>query len=204
MNPLLILAVIAGGVSGTFIFSIMHVGLISVPSPGSIFAVAAMTPKGDYFGVMLGVVIAAAVSFVVAAFILRFTKTKSEGLEEAAVKTQEMKGKKSQTASYFASEQTEAGDIKKIIFACDAGMGSSAMGASIMKNKVKKAGLDVEVTNTSINQLTSDADMVITHKDLTDRAKAKLPDAIHVSVDNFLGSPKYDELIENLKNQQEK
>ncbi len=207
MNPLLIFAVMAGGVSGTFIFSIMHVGLISVPSPGSIFAVLAMTPKGDFVGIILGVLIAAAVSFAVAAFILRFTKAKSEDLGEAAEKTQEMKGKKSQTTSYFANDAAKTSgmdQVKKIVFACDAGMGSSAMGASIMKNKVKKAGLDVDVSNTSINQLTGDADLIITHKDLTDRAKAKQPDAIHVSVDNFLGSPKYDELIENLKNQQEK
>ncbi len=55
------------------------------------------------------------------------------------------------------------------------------------------------MTNTAINNLPSDADIVITHKDLTDRAKAKLPNATHISVDNFLNSPKYDELIEKLK-----
>ncbi|MBJ8056630.1 PTS mannitol transporter subunit IIBC, partial [Bacillus cereus] len=81
---------------------------------------------------------------------------------------------------------------------CDAGMGSSAMGASILKNKVKKAELDSDVTNTSISNIPDDADVVFTHKDLTDRAKAKLPGAVHISVDNFLNSPKYDELIEKL------
>lgn len=73
------------------------------------------------------------------------------------------------------------------------------MGASIMRNKVQKAGLDIEVMNTSINQLPSDADVVITHQNLTDRAKEKLPNAYHVSVENFLNSPKYDELIQTLK-----
>jgi PTS system mannitol-specific IIC component len=89
--------------------------------------------------------------------------------------------------------------VNKIIFACDAGMGSSAMGASLLKNKAKKAGLsDIEVKNASIAQIPSDADIVITHKDLTDRARQKLPGARHVSVDNFLGSPKYDELIDEI------
>jgi PTS system mannitol-specific IIC component len=89
--------------------------------------------------------------------------------------------------------------VNKIIFACDAGMGSSAMGASLLKNKAKKAGLtDIEVKNTAINQIPDDADVVITHKDLTDRARNKLPGARHVSVDNFLGSPKYDELIDEI------
>jgi PTS system mannitol-specific IIC component len=68
-----------------------------------------------------------------------------------------------------------------------------------LKNKVKKAELDIDVSNTSINNLPGDADIVITHKDLTERAKAKLPNARHISVENFLNSPKYDELINQLK-----
>ncbi|GAA3313322.1 hypothetical protein GCM10020331_003190 [Ectobacillus funiculus] len=91
-------------------------------------------------------------------------------------------------------------NVSKIIFACDAGMGSSAMGASIFKKEgTKKAGLTISVSNTAINSLPADADIVITHKDLTDRAKAKLPHVHHISVENFLNSPKYDELIENLE-----
>ena len=97
-------------------------------------------------------------------------------------------------------ESFDYAGVNKIIFACDAGMGSSAMGASLLKNKAKKAGLtDIEVKNTAINQIPGDADVVITHKDLTDRARNKLPGARHVSVDNFLGSPKYDELIEEIQ-----
>jgi PTS system mannitol-specific IIC component len=78
-------------------------------------------------------------------------------------------------------------------------MGSSAMGASVLKNKAKKVGLDVEITNTSINNLPVEADIVITHKDLTSRAEAKLATTHHISVDNFLNSPRYDELIDSLK-----
>jgi PTS system mannitol-specific IIC component len=95
--------------------------------------------------------------------------------------------------------QTPSKPVGKVIFACDAGMGSSAMGASVLKNKFKKAGIDVEVTNSAINNLPGDADIIITHKDLTERAKAKVPQADHISVDNFLNSPKYDELVEQLK-----
>ncbi|WP_366139537.1 hypothetical protein [uncultured Marinococcus sp.] len=89
--------------------------------------------------------------------------------------------------------------VNKIIFACDAGMGSSAMGASVMKDKVKKAGLDISVSNTSISNIPDNADLIITHKDLTERARQKRPDAEHVSVENFLGSDKYDEVVEDLK-----
>jgi mannitol PTS system EIICBA or EIICB component len=214
MKPALILAAIAGGISGVFTFSLLKVGLVAPPSPGSIIALMGMTPKGgNHLGVILGVLIATAVSFAIASIILKASKDKGEDISEAADKMQEMKGKKSSVADSFgaqkAAEETpartsEAGfnpkDVKKIIFACDAGMGSSAMGASIMKNKVKKAEIEgIEVTNTSISNIPSDADVVITHKDLTPRAKEKLPGAHHISVDNFLNSPKYDQLVEDIK-----
>ncbi|WJQ05787.1 PTS mannitol transporter subunit IICB [Geobacillus stearothermophilus] len=210
MRPVLILAAMAGGVSGVFTFTILNAGLVAVPSPGSIFALLAMTPKGNYFGVLAGVFVAAAVSFLVASVFLKSAKQKEgeEDLAKAAEKMQQLKGKQSQVAAALqqqeevaaaVAEQAVPVRVKKIVFACDAGMGSSAMGASILRNKVQKAGLDIEVTNTAINQLPADADIVVTHQNLTDRAKAKLPNAYHVSVENFLNSPKYDELIEQLK-----
>src|SRR5699024_11745003 len=70
--------------------------------------------------------------------------------------------------------------------------------ASLLKKKFKKADLDIFVTNTAINDIPAAADIVITHKDLTDRAKAKIPDAEHISVENFLNSPKYAELVNRL------
>lgn len=205
MRPILILAAMAGGISGVFTFTLLKVGLVAPPSPGSIFALMAMTPKGgNHFGVLLGVLVAAAVSFTIASLILKASKDTDEDISEAAAKMQKMKGKKSSVASTFetsskAVETTDLSNVRKIIFACDAGMGSSAMGASILKNKAKKAGLDVDITNTSINNIPSYADVVVTHKDLTNRAKEKLPTAHHISVENFLNSPKYDELIESLK-----
>lgn len=102
----------------------------------------------------------------------------------------------------YDTENVNAHDysnVKKVIFACDAGMGSSAMGAGMMRNKFKKAGINLDVTNTAINQLPQDVDLVITQKVLTDRAIKQAPNAIHISVDNFLNSPKYDELIKNLQ-----
>lgn len=214
MKPAMLLAVIGGGMSGVFTFTVFNTGLVATPSPGSIIALMAMSPKGEHLGVLAGVIVAAVVSFVIGAIVLKTSKGEAEDINAAAEKMQELKGKKSSVAgavtgadaSVEAAEATnEAAEfdystVKKIIFACDAGMGSSAMGASIMRNKVKKAGIEgVDVTNTSIANLPNDADLVITHKDLTDRAVAKLPNAQHVSVENFMNSPKYDEIINNLK-----
>ncbi|SDN54325.1 PTS system, mannitol-specific IIC component [Fictibacillus solisalsi] len=215
MKPMLLLSVIAGGASGVFTFLLFDAGLVAAPSPGSIFALIAMTPRGHYLGVIAGVLVATAVSFLISSVILKSSKKTDDDddeLTKAAEKTSALKGKESRASSLINKPEEvkkeepvpakKRSDVNKIIFACDAGMGSSAMGASILKNKVQKAGLDIAVSNTSINNLPSDADIVITHKDLTDRAKAKLPDAEHISVENFLNSPKYDELMNELKDGQ--
>jgi mannitol PTS system EIICBA or EIICB component len=82
-------------------------------------------------------------------------------------------------------------------------MGSSAMAASMLRDKAEKAGVpDLVVENKSINEIPDDADVVITHKDLTDRARQKVPGAIHVSVDNFLDSSRYDELVQGIASAQ--
>ncbi|WHY86567.1 PTS mannitol transporter subunit IICB [Neobacillus novalis] len=201
MRPMLIFAAMAGGVSGVFTFNLFNAGLVAAPSPGSIFALMAMTSKGGAVGVLAGVLVATAASFAVASLILKTSKATDEDLSSAAAKMEEMKGKKSSVSSVLTNAQDAIipENVNKIVFACDAGMGSSAMGASILRNKVKKAGLDVTVINTAINNLPNDADVVVTHKDLTDRAKAKLPKATHISVENFLNSPRYDELINDLQ-----
>ncbi|NJP36156.1 PTS mannitol transporter subunit IICB [Alkalicoccus luteus] len=206
MRPILILAAIAGGMAGIFTFSIFDAGLVATPAPGSIIAFTLMTPQGGYLGMFAGVFAATGVSFLVASIILKTTKNPAEDdMSGAAAKMEEMKGKKSSVSGTFAAGEqgAEAGidpaNVNRIIFACDAGMGSSAMGASIMRDKVKKAGLEIDVTNTSISNLPEDADIVITHKDLTPRAKEKRPGADHVSVENFLNSPEYDKLVERLK-----
>ncbi len=199
MKPALLLAAIGGGVSGVFTFSLFNAGLSAPPSPGSIFALVAMTARGDHLAVILGVIVATIVSFLIAAVILRTSKEREEDLTDATSKMQEMKGKKSSVADNL-TENKVMGEVNKVVFACDAGMGSSAMGASLLRDKFKKANIDIEVTNKAINDLQEDADLIITHKDLTDRAKAKIPNAQHISVDNFLSSPKYDELVNELKN----
>lgn len=208
MKPLLFLAVIAGGIAGTLTNVVMNSGLVAAASPGSIIAVLAMVPKGGYIGVLLGITVAAIVSFLVAALILKMDKTPETAvdLEEKQKELDSMKVEskgESISADTNASVPTNAleeKEISKIIFACDAGMGSSAMGASILRKKVKEADLDISVTNASIANLEDEEGLlVITQKELTERAESKTPSAIQVSVENFLNSPKYEEVIEQLK-----
>jgi PTS system mannitol-specific IIC component len=211
MKPALILAAIAGGMTGIFTLTLFDAGLRAPAAPGSIIAIFAQATTDSYVGVALAVTAATAVSFFVASIILKASKDKGEGdLTEATSRMEGMKGKKSSVSSAIvgtsggadtggtpARELADGGPVQRIVFACDAGMGSSAMGASVLRNKVKAAGFaDVKVTNAAIANLTDDFDIVVTHQDLATRARPKVPSAAVVTVDNFMGSPRYDEIVE--------
>jgi PTS system mannitol-specific IIC component len=203
MKPLLFIAVILGGMSGVFTLVLLGGGLFSPASPGSILAIAAVTPHhpGAYIANFAGVLVATAVSFVASTFILKTGKQSEESIEEASRKMQEMKGNKSSVVPVVSNQGALPEGVSKIVFACDAGMGSSAMGASLLRKKVKESGIGyLTVTNTAISNIPNDAEIVITQEELTPRAKNKVPNAYHVSVDNFLSSPEYDHLIDKLKN----
>ncbi|WP_202563849.1 PTS mannitol transporter subunit IICB [Agreia sp. COWG] len=213
MKPSLIIALIAGGMTGVTTNMLMHTGLRAPAAPGSIIAIIAQTASDSYIGVILSVILSAAVTFLVASIILRASRKKDlaaeaageDALAAAVAKNAGNKGGESRVGSLLGADASTEGAqagvaldtrLQNIVFACDAGMGSSAMGASVLRNKLKKAGVtDVNVTNVAIANLSDDVDLVITHKDLTDRARQKTPGAEHVSVDNFMNSPKYDEVV---------
>ncbi len=196
MKPKLLLAMIASGMTGVFIFVAFDVGLRAPAAPGSIAAVYAQTAKGDYLGVTLGVFGAAAVSFALASLMLRLEKGDDEGdLSEATLRMEANKGRKSTVATALTGRNAPS-EIRSIVFACDAGMGSSAMGASVLRKKIHDAGYpEVTVVNKAIANLEDTYDVVVTHQDLTARAQQRTGSAVHVSVDNFMQSPKYDEIV---------
>lgn len=211
MNPLLLLAAIGGSLAAMTYYTIFDLGLSGPASPGSIIAFLLMAPKGSTLAVLLGVVIAAAVSFVIAIPIIRLAGNKHEGsLEDASAKMKDMKaaskGEAVSTSADAIEQQTAAipaEEIKHIVFACDAGMGSSAMGASVLKKKLQKAGLDIEVTHASVSSIPPEAQIVVTHQDLKERAMKSAPQARLVTITNFMTAPEYDELVESLKTNKE-
>ncbi|NIY81805.1 PTS mannitol transporter subunit IICBA [Vibrio hepatarius] len=205
MNPRLILAAIAGGMTGVFVLTVFNAGIVSPASPGSIFAVLLMTPKSALVGVLASIASAAAVSFTVASLLLKTQTSTEEDGDGAALEkaTSQMKDMKSASKSSAATSAQAKGDVnlatvQTIIVACDAGMGSSAMGASLLRKKVQEAGLNISVTNLAINSLPEDVDIVITHKDLTDRARKHAPNAHHMSLTNFLDGEMYNNLVTQL------
>ena len=205
MKPALILAPICGGMTAVLIETISGAGLRSPAAPGSIIAILGATASDSYVGVIAGVTGAAIVSFLVASAILKFSKQTEDDLAAATARMEEMKGKKSSIGAALTGESTETPLISTIVFACDAGMGSSAMGASVLRNKIKDAGYgnDVSVVNSAINNLTDTYDLLVCHEDLFDRAKAPTPSAVHVTVDNFMASPRYDEIVDLIRSQRE-
>jgi PTS system mannitol-specific IIC component len=197
MKPLMVLAVIGGGMAGIFTLVLTGAGLRSPAAPGSIIAVYAATASDSFVGVTLSVLMAAAVSFLIGSVILKTTKSTDDDIAGAASKMEGLKGKKSSVSGAFRSTSATDGPIRSIVFACDAGMGSSAMGASVLRNKIKAAGFgDVKVTNSAIANLKDDYDVVVTHQDLAARAEPLTRSATHVAVDNFMNSPRYDEIVE--------
>ncbi|MEB8285441.1 PTS mannitol transporter subunit IICBA [Aeromonas veronii] len=200
MNPRLILAVIAGGMTGVFTLTLFNAGLVSPASPGSIFAVLLMTPKASLIGVALSIISATLVSFLVAAVFVRAQQPEADeadALGEATRKMKAMKGGKPETAA-AKKPGGELMAVRNIVVACDAGMGSSAMGAGMLRKRVQAAGLGISVTNRAIDQLDDQVDWVITHKDLTERARRHAPNAHHISLTNFLDNGLYQELVQSL------
>jgi PTS system mannitol-specific IIC component len=200
-KPRLILATILGGMTGIAVNMLFDTGLRAPAAPGSFLAVAAQTPKDMYVGVFLSVLAAGTVSFLVASFLLKLDRSEDDGDLSAATQQMEAnKGKKSAVSGMLGGATgSTSTPIRSIVFACDAGMGSSAMGASVLRKKVQQAGHpEVTVVNKAISNLDDDVDLVVTHQDLTDRARQKSPSAVHVSVDNFMASPRYDEIVEML------
>jgi PTS system mannitol-specific IIC component len=206
LKPLTLLATIAGGMVGIGTLVVFGAGLRAPAAPGSIIAVYAQVPGNSVIGVTLSVLLAAATSFLVASVILRASRRRDEegDLAAATAQMEGMKGKESSISSMLTKVEAEEAQartepIRKIVFACDAGMGSSAMGASVLRNKIKKAGFDdISVVNVAIANLDDGYDLVVTHQDLTLRARDRTPSAQHVSVTNFMNSPRYDEIVEEL------
>ena len=201
MNPILLLSTIGGSLAALLYYSIFNLGLAGPASPGSIFAYLAMAPKGATIGVLFGAVVAAAVSFLISIPLIKRSNRKISSLEDATKKMKEMKAEsKGIKTEKEAGNITGGAPIKKIIFACDAGMGSSAMGATVLKKKLQAAGLsDVVVEHASVSNIPMNAELVVVHKDLADRASQSVPSARLVTITNFMAAPEYDMVVEDLK-----
>ncbi|ATZ18688.1 PTS system, mannitol-specific IIBC component [Williamsoniiplasma somnilux] len=207
MRPAFIIALIGGGLVGDAVFQIAGAGLVAPASPGSIiaiFAVAGANGAGNYAAIAGGIAASCVTSLIITSLIFiinrkKYAKQNQESLNVAKLQTVKLKGKESKVIK-TDTVKNEINEMPKlIIFACEAGMGSSAMGAGLLRKKIKAAGLDIEVKNYPIKELPTNAEFVITQETLTNLAKQKVPNAIHRSISNFLDNEFYENIIVELK-----
>ena len=210
MNPALILAVMLGGASGVLTFSLLGAGLVAAASPGSIIAILAMTAKGKYFAVIAGVVVATVVSFLVSSVFVKRAAARDEEQDLDAAQAQ-MKNMKAEAknqkvevgqddVAVAIDKEVAVSDIKKIIFACDAGMGSSAMGAARFKSRIKDLNLGIEVAAAPVDNVPADAQIIVTHESLAQRAEDKYDDKEIIEIKNFLKDDNIEALYNRLAN----
>jgi PTS system mannitol-specific IIC component len=148
-----------------------------------------MTAPGSYLANILAITLSAVTSFVLAVPLLKIFG-KDDGLESAIAKKDVLKG---------VSKGGSVVQISSILFACDAGMGSSAMGETILRKKLKAAGLEsINVIHSAIEQIQGNPDIIVVHNQLKDRVAGKCPNSRIISVSDFISAPEYDALVKEL------
>lgn len=193
MNPKLVFATMGGIATSLSMFVLFHGGTVATPSPGSIFAMLALTPKGSLAGNLIGFFAGMAVSFLLGFLLLKIGKRgkDTEDLGEGDAADRERIN-----SALIADGSSRP--IRSIVVACDAGMGSSAMGASILKTKVRKAMLDVTVTNSKIEEIPKGVDLIVTHTNLMDRTKKQHDDGSvrFMAITNFVEGSQFDTILD--------
>jgi len=191
-SPLTILGPIAGNFFSLSVLSFFDGGAIGPPSPGSVFAFYLMTPKSTmmvnsiaYFGDLI-------ISFLVTAIILKMTVKKDEDEEITAITP-------SGNVQPISNRGLHLTKLNKVVFACDAGMGSSAMGVSILKTRLTKAQLHPKVDHVAVAEIPDDADIVVTNVNLAPRARKTAPDKPILTLSNFMDQKEYDRIVKEIQ-----
>ena len=177
-RPGLLLGAIAGSAAALGFYQLTDAGLVAPASPGNFITLPVMAPKGETLIILGGILIAAAVSFLVSIPFMR----SEEKAPDADIKI----------------DESRLGYISLIMFACDAGMGSSALGATRFRKRTSLAGLGVKVRNCAVDQVPEATDLIVCQRGLTERVKSTNPGKEVVIIDNFLSDPALDRLLEKL------
>ena len=191
-RPILLLAVMAGNVCALSFYTLTDFGLVAPASPGSLISIILMSPRGRTLIGILGVLIGTAVSFLLS---IPMVKSRPDFQGESEGASSAPAGDLSGSLGVAAGA---LGDIRKIVFACDAGMGSSALGATRFKARLMKAGLqDIKCTNCAVGEIPADASLVVCQQELADRARLSGKEVIAIT--NFLSDPMLDALLARLQ-----
>ncbi|WP_096189871.1 PTS sugar transporter subunit IIA [Evansella halocellulosilytica] len=189
-KPILILGMIIGGMTGVLFFQTTGAGLVSTPSPGSVIVFITLASREDLIFVITGILISATVTFLISYGLLKVKGMTIESNEEEEITPPKSKDK-----------QLEK--IEKVAFACDAGMGSSAMGAALIRKRFNQRGIDVKVVHSSVDEVPDDVDLIVAHERLRKRAKEVQPDVYFYGLSSLTDYSSYNDvvsLVERWKN----
>lgn len=199
--PLTILGPMAGCTFSLFVLSLFGGGTVGPVSPGSVIAMYMMTPKSSlvantiaYFGSLV-------VSFLVTGLMIKLTDKGEDAVEDGGTA---LSPEEAERAAAAAAETLGAAgsikELKKVIFACDAGMGSSAMGVSILKTRMQKKGLSPQIAHVAVSDIPDDADVVVTNINLAERAKNTTQGRIPIlTLSNFMDQGEYDRIVAQIQ-----
>ncbi len=187
MNPLTLLAMIAGGFAAATVFVAMHAGLVATFSPGSIFMAIALAPKGGLLPVLCGIAAGAVVTFLVAVPIVKRAAPAEPGAEQFRL-------------AIAPAAETPKPPVRPaaILFVCEAGMGSSAIGAAVLRRKLQGAHLDIPVSHAALSEMPAAAEVVVCQRSLVARVAQIAPEARVYAVDEYINSPAYEKIVGDL------
>lgn len=184
-EPKLFISIILSGVTGTAIFNWFNVGLTRPVSPGSIILILMNANKNDVIGILLGIIVSGLLSFLSAYYFLNHHYL----------------DKSSKKSKAIVKEDVNVGMIEKIIVACDAGIGSSAMGASLLKKSFQERNDSIEIDNQSVYQVENNPKhLVLIHPQLKQELLKVAPDTQILEINNFLAVEETIHLIDNYMN----
>lgn len=205
-KPMLLLAVIGGNICALLFCTLFDIGLVAPASPGSLISIILMAPKGKTILAVLAVVVGTVVSFLLSSPMIKRSPD-FQGDTDEQPQDNSLDGFGRLTNHGFGRLTNHVGwldgEIHKIVFSCDAGMGSSALGATTFRKRLQQAGITIEVINTAVNDIPSDADVVVCQQVLSERAAKRVASvgghARIVNIKNFLKDAALDELFAQLR-----
>ncbi len=226
MRPQLLLPLIAGNMAGIYVFQYLDAGLVSIPSPSSLLLIVGLSPPDDVLYVLLGITVSTVVSLSISLLVIKAipeipekaVENREHDVVQRLVHVQQWKEikhilrpvskmipNKAATVEVKTGHSTPAAaaneDSITVCFACDAGLGSSAMGAAVLRKKLRSTELGeaVTVVYSSLDHIPDNAKIIVTHHYLLKRAMKSAPGRDYVSFEDYTDPAAHEMILNKLR-----
>lgn len=201
-DMMLLIPLIAGGFAGNLCFEFLGSGLQGPVSPGSVITILIMAGKGQVLRTAVGIAVSAIVAFCGSLLVLKIRGGYHADEETAAAEEiQELQDIPEQDQKEENRRQEiERMPILKVGFVCDAGVGSSAMGASLFRRKLAQTELHgLQVQPYAADQIPQDLDLIVCQKDFYELLPEREEQVEVCTVSNLMASEEYTAIIEKIQ-----